>query len=279
MPTFSVGANYEFNDNMSAYVRVNNGVYFENFDDVRCNVNNGSNGCPSRTPLSTVRNYEAGFKVQNRYMYIDASVYNKIFKGLSYTPENIDDVPIGPASTYGSTSVGLRLVGSVNPFAASDNQPLSLFKVTVNANYEHAYYQDFVGCFTYTNIQGTVVCGTINGNQLARLPNNQIRVTPSDTQVFGWGTLSEQLSYEHIGQRYQDDTGLLPLHAYYDLGAGIVARVGENWEYRLLGSNLTNQIGLTEGNARFGGDTVQGGVGFGRSILGREVNITAKYSF
>ena len=39
MPTFSVGANYEFTDHMSAYVRVNNGVHFANFDDVRCNVN------------------------------------------------------------------------------------------------------------------------------------------------------------------------------------------------------------------------------------------------
>ena len=38
MPTFSVGANYEFTDHMSAYVRVNNGVLFENFDDVRCNT-------------------------------------------------------------------------------------------------------------------------------------------------------------------------------------------------------------------------------------------------
>ena len=52
---------------------------------------------------------------------------------------------------------------------------------------------------------------------------------------------------------------------------------GRSWEFRLLGSNLTNQLGLTEGNARFGGNTVQNNVGFGRSILGREVNLTLKY--
>jgi hypothetical protein len=102
-------------------------------------------------------------------------------------------------------------------------------------------------------------------------------VTPSDTQLFSWGTLTEQVIYEHIGQHYQDNTGLLPLHSYYDLGAGVDARIGDNWELRLLGSNLTNQIGLTEGNARFGGNTVQNSVGFGRSILGREINLTAKY--
>jgi outer membrane receptor protein involved in Fe transport len=275
MPTFSVGANYEFTDNMSAYVRINNGVEFENFDDVRCN--NG--GCPAKAPLTTVQNYEIGFKVQNRYTYIDLSVYDKKFSGLAYQPVNIENVDIGPASTYGSVSHGGRLVGSVNPFATSDNQPLSLFKITVNGNYEKAYYTGFVGCVLYENISEQEVCGTANGNQLARLPKYQARVTPSDTQVFGWGTLTEQLTYENIGKRFQDDTGLTPLPSYYDLGAGIVARVGENWEFRLLGSNLTNQLGLTEGNARFGGNTVQNNVGFGRSIVGREVNITAKYSF
>jgi outer membrane receptor protein involved in Fe transport len=277
MPTFSVGANYEFNDNMSVYGRVNNGHSFRVFDDVRCQVYNGGNGCPSTVPLSGVQNYEAGFKVQNRWTYIDASVYDKEFNGLAYTPVDINGVAIGPATTYGSTAKGGRLVGSVNPFATSDNQALSAFKITVNGIYENAHYKDFKGCAKYTDINNVVQCGTINGQQLARLPKLQVRVTPSDTQVFTWGTVTEQVTYEHIGQHYQDNTGLLPLHSYYDLGAGIDARVGERWEFRLLGSNLTNQIGLTEGNARFGGNTVQNSVGFGRSILGREINLTAKY--
>jgi len=128
MPTFSGGANYEFNDNMSVYGRVNNGHSFDVFDDVRCQVYNGSNSCPSRVPMSSVQNYEGGFKVQNRWTYIDASVYDKEFQGLAYTPTDINRAPIGPTTTYGSTARGLRVVGSVNPFATSDNQPLSAFK-------------------------------------------------------------------------------------------------------------------------------------------------------
>jgi hypothetical protein len=104
-------------------------------------------------------------------------------------------------------------------------------------------------------------------------------VTPSDTQVMSWGSLTEFVAYEYIGQHYQDQTGLNPLGTYYDLGAGIVAEVGDNWEFRLMGSNLTNQIGLTEGNARVGGNAVQNNVGFGRSILGSEVNIQLRYKF
>ena len=81
-PTFSAGANYEFSDDMSADVRVNNGVLLKNFDDVRCNVQDGTDGCPNVVPLQTVQNYEFGFKVQNQWTYIDASVYHKEFQGI-----------------------------------------------------------------------------------------------------------------------------------------------------------------------------------------------------
>jgi hypothetical protein len=278
-PTFSVGANYEFSDHMSAYVRVNDGVFFDNFDGVRCNINNGSNGCAGNPPLNTVRNYEGGFKIQNRYTYIDLAVYDKEFKGLSFTPVNIQNVQIGPKSTYGSTSKGLRLVGTVNPLASSDVQPLQDFKISVNANYENAKYKDFLGCAIYTNVNNQQACGLINGNQLSRLPKFQIRVTPSDMQTMSWGTLTEFVAYEHIGQHYQDFTNLNPLGSYYDLGAGIIAAIGDSWEFRLMGSNLTNQFGLTEGNARVGGNAVQNNVGFGRSILGREGSVEVKYKF
>jgi outer membrane receptor protein involved in Fe transport len=278
-PTFSGGANYEFSDHMSAYVRINNGVLLKNFDDVRCNIsgNPPKNGCPNLVPLQTVQNYEFGFKIQNQWTYVDASVYDKEFQGISYTPTDLGGQPIGPASTFGSTSRGGRVVGSVNPFATSDNKPLAAFKITVNGIYENAHYKDFQGCFTYTDINNNKVCGAINGNQLARLPKYQFRITPGDTQDFSWGTLTEQVTYEYIGKRFQDESNLTPLPSYYDFGAGIDARVGESWEIRLLGSNLTNEIGLTEGNARFGGNTVQNNVGMGRSIVGREVNLTAKY--
>jgi len=281
-PTYSGGVNYEFSDHMSAYFRANTGVRLPNFDDVRCNINTdatgkASNGCPAVVPLQTMRNYEVGFKIQNRWMFIDASAYDKEFEGIPYTPKNVEGVPIGPATIYGSSSKGGRVVATFSPFATSTTQALSSFLITVNGIYENAYYKDAQGCFLYQDIHGNNVCGGVNGNQLARLPKYQIRVTPSDTQTFNWGTLTEQVTYENIGKRYQDSSNLTPLPSYYTLAAGINARVGDKWEFRLLGSNLTNQIGLTEGNARFGGNTVQNNVGMGRSIVGREVNMTAKY--
>jgi hypothetical protein len=64
------------------------------------------------------------------------------------------------------------------------------------------------------------------------------------------------------------------------LSAGLIANVGSNWEFRVQGTNLSNQIGLTEGNARiFGSGVGLGGLLMARPIEGREVNFTAKYKF
>ena len=59
---------------------------------------------------------------------------------------------IGPKTTYGSTSKGLRLVGSVNPGAGSDIQAVRDFSISVNGNWEDAHYKDFVGCFIFKDI-------------------------------------------------------------------------------------------------------------------------------
>jgi outer membrane receptor protein involved in Fe transport len=288
VPTFSVGVNYEFTDHMSAYLRANNGVHFANFDDVRGNTNGPlsaavNTNSTANPPLQRMENYEGGFKIQNRYTYVDASIYYKEFSGLVNTPVNIQNVQIGPPEIYGSKAKGVRLIGSVNPFADSDIQPLKDFSISVNANYVDEEYKDYQGCFIYTNIQNQVICGSINGQPLARTPKTRVSVTPQDIQNFNlgsWsGTVTEFMTYEHVGQHCQDGTGLNPLGSYYDIAAGIVATLGDNWQLRIMGTNLTNQIGLTEGNARFGGNAVQNSVGFGRSIVGREGSIQLKYKF
>jgi iron complex outermembrane recepter protein len=97
-----------------------------------------------------------------------------------------------------------------------------------------------------------------------------------------WGSLRFFMTYTHVGLRYSDIANQQILPSYYTLDAGIVSEIGHNFEIRLQGSNLTNQLGLTEGNAR-----VQVGTGSGisnnlemvRPIFGREVNIQLRYKF
>ena len=105
-------------------------------------------------------------------------------------------------------------------------------------------------------------------------------MTPSYTLPASWGDVTDWITYEYVGQRYEDLTGLQPLGTYYMLSAGIVANVGKNWQFRVQGTNLTNQIGLTEGNARkTGAATGIGGVLLARPIEGQEINFTVYYKF
>ncbi len=267
-PVFTGGANYEITQNMSAYFRANTGVHYDDFD-------NGIRGTTNNlfAPLETVVNYEVGYKWQTAISYLDVSAYHRVFDGLQYQESNLEGVPFGPISTYGSTTKGIDVVGTLTPFKG--------FNIRVVGDYEDGKFQDYIGCLKYIDINGNPQCAQINGSPLERQPKFQIRVTPSYTVVPGpWGDVTAWVTYEHVGQRYEDLTGLQPLGSYYMLSAGIVTDIGNNWEFRVQGTNLTNQIGLTEGNARVtGGESGVGGVLLARPYEGREVNVTAKYKF
>ncbi|MGH8181897.1 MAG: hypothetical protein ACRETR_13070, partial [Steroidobacteraceae bacterium] len=60
----------------------------------------------------------------------------------------------------------------------------------------------------------------------------------------------------------------------------ILTDVGNSWQFRVQGTNLSNTIGLTEGNARqFGRALCVGNVLLARPLEGREINLTATYNF
>jgi len=267
MPSFTAGANYEFASNMSAYVRGNTGVHFDDFD-------NGIRGVGGKfAPTQTITNFEFGFKFQNTFAYVDVSAYHKQFTGLQYQQTTPAGVPLSGISTFGADSKGIDFIGTLTP--------IEHLNIRVVGDYMDGKYSHFNGCAPYTDINGNKQCAQITGEPLQRQPKFQIRVTPSYTLVPGaWGDVTAWVTYEHAGQRYQDQSGLAPLGSYYMLSAGILANVGKEWEFRVQGTNLTNQVGLTEGNARvFGKATGLGGVILARPIEGQEINITAKYKF
>ena len=105
-------------------------------------------------------------------------------------------------------------------------------------------------------------------------------MTPSYTFPLSDGDVTAFLTYEHIGDRNEDITGLTPLGTYYMLGAGIIANVSRHWQFRVQGTNLTNQLGITEGNARKLGQAAGiGGILLARPIEGQEINFTVYYKF
>jgi hypothetical protein len=272
MPTWTVGTNYEVLDNLSVYGRVNNGVHYDDFD----NGIRGSNGVFA--PLQTMKRYEAGFKFQNRFAYLDVSYWHLQFIGLPYQPTSQTGIPEGPISSYGSDSKGINFVGSVTPFQDTALRGLG---VRFTGNWMQGQYTHYDGVLQYNNIDGGKSFASPTGQPLQRQPRFQVRVTPNYSMpLWDWGTLTTFMTYEHVGNRTEDIFGLQPLGSYYTLSGGVVVDYGEHYEMRVQGTNLTNQLGLTEGNARVGGvGTGIGDVLLARPLEGREVSITAAYKF
>lgn len=267
-PSFTGGANYEFSSNMSAYVRANTGVHFDDFDN---NVR-GANG--NYAPTQTITNYEVGFKFQNAMAYVDVSAYHKEFTGLQYTPSDVNGTTLtGQTAIYGAKSNGVDFIATLTP--------IEHFNIRVVGDYMDGHYNDYHGCLKYFDIFGNpIACATPNGAPLQRQPKFQVRLTPSYGFVAPWGDVTAYVTYEHVGERYEDITGGQPLGSYYMLGAGLVADVQKNWELRVSGTNLTNQIGLTEGNARkLGAASGIGNLLLARPIEGQELSFTATYKF
>jgi len=258
-PSWTIGANYEFNDNMSAYVRINDGVHFPGFDDLR--------GDPQQ-PVQKIHNMELGFKLQNDWSYTSVSVYRKLFYNVPYTTTT----DTGQFTIdYGSETKGVNLQTTVKPF--------DHFTVALTGDYMDGHYTHDSGCTPYTTQAGLAACTSINGMVLQRQPKYQGRVTPAYEVPTGWGGMKFWLTYEYVGARYGDLIEQQPLGHYYDLSFGVSADIGQYWDLSLQGTNLTNQTGITEGNARLFGFASTDGVILARSIEGREVNFQVKYKF
>lgn len=267
-PSWTVGVNYELADNMSVYVRANKGAHFGDFDNALRGNTTGNT-----PPLQKVQNFEGGFKYQSDLFYADISVYHRQFNGLTYQPTNGQGVPVGEQALYGSDSKGVNLAGAVTPF---EN-----FKLQVVANYLDGHYSHNNSCFVFTDlVSGTSQCIGINGKQLQRQPKVRYMLTPSYRLPFSWGDVTAFVTYTHVGAHTQDQSGLQQLGSYDTWDFGIVANVQQSWQIRLQGTNMTNELGLTESNSRiFGSAAGTDGVILARPLEGREVNVTVKYLF
>jgi hypothetical protein len=250
--SWTVGANYEITPNMSVYGRVNEGVHFPGFDDLR-------SGQPN---LQKIKNFEAGFKFQNRMFYTSLTAFRRLFTGVPFQQFTASGQNV--TSIYGASSHGINFTARYTP--------VKNLSFDLTGNWQHSVYDHYASAAV-----GTSPGFNYNGNILQRQPRLQFRFTPDYDVPTNWGDLNLFMTYTHVGFRYSNIGNTQPLPQYYTLGAGAVANVGQHLQLRLQGSNLTNQIGLTEGNARVTNSGVINGLEMARPIFGREVFFQVKY--
>jgi outer membrane receptor protein involved in Fe transport len=251
--SWTAGVNYYVTPAVSVFGRINSGYQFQHFDNLRGNAN-----VPSALEPATVKQYELGLKTDNKlYSAFVTGFYND-FKGLNF----LQILTTGPVNTTaGSRSKGIEAEVAV--------RPLPGLEFALSGNYLKANYTNY---FVAEGDDRT-------GNQVIRQPKLQFRFTPSYRFHTDLGTVKLWSTYSYIGERYNDDQNLQILPKYDTIDAGIVAHLNNGIDLRFTGTNLTNEIGITEGNTRVQGDATTNGVFMGRPIFGRAYEVSVGFNF
>lgn len=241
--SWTAGLNYKLAENTSVFGRINSGYFFPQFDNLRDGQDN----------TQEVDQYEIGLKTATPlYSLFLTGFYNE-FDGLPFQlfadGQNI-------TSIGGARAFGLEFEGQLRPF---EN-----FEISMTGNWVDAEYRDF---------------GDNSGNQVRRQPKTQFRFTPSYFIPSPVADFRLFLTWTHVGDRFSDIENQQRLPSYDTLDFGAVAYIGTNWEVRLQGINVTDELALTEGNARVIGGGVTDNVFLGRPLEGRSFEASLTYRF
>jgi outer membrane receptor protein involved in Fe transport len=251
--SFTLGGNYKLAANSSVFVRANRGHTFISFDDMRGAGTQANVNDRSFLPTPKVSQYEIGFKTATQLYTAYINAFHTDFDGIAFTQILTDGTELH--RTSGSKGNGLEFEVAVRPI---ENLQLSL-----TGDYQKSEYKD------NPDTAGKVV---------QRQPKLQFRFTPTYRIPFGDGNSAKlYATYTSIGDRWADQLNTQYLPSYRTVDAGVLFSFGDKIEVRLAGTNLNNELGLTEGNSRL----TTGNVGpiNARPLFGRTWEASLLYRF
>ncbi|WP_423606752.1 TonB-dependent receptor [Sphingomonas sp. MS122] len=245
--SWTVGVNYDITSQIGVFARYSRGNSFPQFDNLREGL----------TQIAEVDTYEGGLKISTPLVNLYATLFHNKFDGLA-SSRLVNNVPIPEVG--GAKTTGVEIEGSVRPFRG--------FSITAGGTWLDATYEDF---FTGGTVDNT-------GNQVQRQPRWAWRVTPAYEVDLGGVRPAVFATLQYTGDRFSDPENAQVLPNFYQLDAGITVDVGEHVTLAVTGNNLTDEIGLTEGNPRIIGGQGSGAI-LARPILGRSFRFSAALKF
>jgi len=249
---WTMGVNYMFSDNMAAYFRASDGfrtpieeAYMDNISDL------------SKIKTTDVKQFELGYKYSSSKMAVFANAFYMKMENLPFS-----DILAGGESENkfaGAKNLGLELeaIGKFN-----------VFGLRFNGTFQNPEFTDFA----YNTADGDRIDN--NGKQVRRIPKVFMHITPSVDFDFGLGMY---VRFSYYGEKFQDNENEATLPAYSMINAGASFK-HKNIVFAVDASNLTNAIGLTEGDPRVSPDA-SAQYYMARPILGRTIKFSVSYDF
>jgi outer membrane receptor protein involved in Fe transport len=228
----SVGFNYEITDRHAVFGHYTDSAKLPGFDDVRNGVLTEDN----------VTNIELGYKTSLDMVAAFVTLFQTEF----------DNVPFQDILANGTTVVRRAATRTRGVEIEGTFEPASIFSLGFSMTFQDPEYDKFTGA-TLDN----------TGNTIRRIPKTIGRLTP--TLRFLDERLRVYLTYSYVGERFSNDENTIALPKYSKLDGGVTYDVNDAISVQLTGDNLTNEVGLTEGNPR----TDLGASGIGALYMAR----------
>ena len=252
---WTVGANYDFSRHIGIYGRASHLETPPNVQTVM-SIN--------PTIITTKADqFEAGLKLSmgRSYLYVTGFYTN-------FDPLNASFLAYDP--TTGRNDVNVPFIGEAQVKGVEFD---GAWKVTPWFSLNGALT---VSDPKYKNFQSATGADPklAEGNQIVRQPKVYGNIRPSFDFAAGDTDVSIYGRYTYMGKRFVDLYNNTALPAYGTVGAGVTLRHG-TWQLQVVGDNLFDAHGLTEGNTRTDSLAGQGSAEaiYGRPIFGRNFRL------
>jgi outer membrane receptor protein involved in Fe transport len=282
----TVGVNYQIDPDLGVFARYTKGFRLPSLGDFLTN--------PTRTDprAQGIDLAEVGVKINRPMFTAYATAFYTHFDSQSLSETRYDPATnsyISRIEFASTTAWGVELEGTV--------RPTDWFDMNATVTLQEPTYGDFIFNERVAKVGGatgacpmpsdTPTAGTdclrtrdFTDNRIIRSPKVSARFTPGLNLLDG--RLRAEVDFQFYGKRYSDIANTLTIPAYEIINASVRWNVTDQVSIYAYGTNLTNEIGLTEGNPR-AGQFVSGEVGsryyLARPELGRTFKAAVLYRF
>lgn len=189
-----------------------------------------------------IRMAEAGIKYATPRISLFATAFHTRFDRLPFADFRFDTT----TNAY-VERVAIASTRAIGAEVEALFRPAGPFDLSLVATLQDSRYHDFA---VTEQVGGAPVMRDYGGNRLVRIPALALRATPA-VNLWG-GSVRLQAQFSHFSQRYADvaNSRQLPAYSLIDLSASTT--LNGQTTLNLQVDNVTNTLGLTEGNPRTG---------------------------
>lgn len=265
---WSVGMNYTLTNSVAFYARANDAFRTPDPNDLAANPS-----AASSLPVNDIFQAEGGVKLDFPYVRAFVTGFYSDFTNQIFSDPVIDENgnTVEAQVLLASETFGLEGEVDIGPFAG--------FSVNARVTLQNPEIKGFdvVGGGASFGVVGDEFIGNevqrIAGRIFVVEPRYEFRGDDFDGAVFA--------SLYSVDDRFANNGNTVVLPGYTTIGVGMVLNYG-GFEFTFTGDNLSNTIGVTEGNPRTDAFATGGGSSvatFARPIVGRNFRFRLGYRF